>query len=143
LDRAVAGTPLPDRRPRWWAVFGVLQRVLAVVAAVGALWLVGLAALGWLQLSDAVPTPDLEGFPVPTVLLLGGLLLGLLLGGVTRWANGIGARRRGRVAARRLRDRVSGVAEDGILAPVAAELDAHGALCGALAVARGERQRRH
>jgi hypothetical protein len=124
-------------------VFGVLQRVLAVVAAVGALWLVGLAALGWLQLSDAVPTPDLEGFPVPTVLLLGGLLLGLVLGGLTRWANGIGARRRGRVAARRLRDRVSGVAEDGILAPVAAELDAHGALCGALAVARGERQRRH
>jgi predicted GTPase len=143
LDRAVAGTPLPDRRPRWWTVFGVLQRMLAVVAAVGALWLVALAGLGWLQLGDAVPTPDLEGFPVPTVLLLGGLLVGLLVGGLTRWANGIGARRRGRVAARRLRERVSGVAEEGILAPVAAELDAFGALCGAVAVARGERQRRH
>ena len=55
----------------------------------------------YLQLDDAVPTPDLKGFPVPTVLLLGGLLLGLLLGGVMRWVNGIGARRRGRVAARR------------------------------------------
>jgi hypothetical protein len=47
------------------------------------------------------------------------------------------------VAARRLRERVSGVAEEGILAPVAAELDAFGALCSAVAVARGERQRRH
>jgi hypothetical protein len=142
LDRAVAGTPLPDRRPRWWAVLGMAQRLLAVVAAVGALWLVGLAGLGYLQLADAVPTPDLEGFPVPTVLLLGGLLLGLLLGAVTRWANGIGARRRGRVAARRLRARVAEVAEDGILSRVAGELEAHGALCSALAVARGERQRR-
>jgi putative protein kinase ArgK-like GTPase of G3E family len=142
LDRAVAGTPLPDRRPRWWAVLGMAQRLLAVVAAVGALWLVGLAGLGYLQLDDAVPTPDLEGFPVPTVLLLGGLLLGLLLGAVTRWANGIGARRRGRVAARRLRARVAEVAEDGILSRVAGELEAHGALCSALAVARGERQRR-
>jgi len=142
LDRAVAGTPLPDRRPRWWAVFGVLQRILAIAAAVGALWLVALAALGYLQLDDAIPTPDLEGFPLPTVLLLGGLLLGLLLGGLTRWANGIGARRRGRAAGRRLRASVSEVAEEGILAPVAGELDVFGSLCGALAVARGERQRR-
>ncbi|MEA2319230.1 MAG: hypothetical protein QOD44_3419 [Solirubrobacteraceae bacterium] len=142
LDRAVAGTPLPDRRPRWWSVFGVLQRALAAAAAVGALWLVALAVLGYLQLQDAVPTPDLAGFPVPTVLLLGGLLLGLLLGGLTRWANGIGARRRGRGAARRLRDGVSDVAEVGILAPVAAELEAFRALCSALAEARGERQRR-
>jgi hypothetical protein len=143
LDRAVAGTPLPDRKPRWWSVFGVLQRVLAVAAAAGALWLVALAALGYLQLDDAVPTPDLEGFPVPTVLLLGGLLLGLLLGGLTRWANGIGARRRGRRAARALRGGVEEVAEDGILAPVDAELEAFGRLCAAVAVARGERQRRH
>jgi len=143
LDRAVAGAPLPDRKPRWWPVFAVLQKALAIAAAVGALWLVALAVLGYLQLQDAVPTPDLEGFPVPTVLLLGGLLMGLLLGGLTRWANGIGSRRRGRVAARRLRERVSEVAEEGILVPVAAELEAHGALCASLALARGEPQRRH
>ena len=57
LDRAVAGTGLPRGTPRWWSVFGLLQRGLALVAAVGALWLLALAALGYLQLGDAVPTP--------------------------------------------------------------------------------------
>ena len=40
-----------------------------------------------------------------------------------------------------MRERVSEVAEEGILVPVAAELEAVRALCSALAVARGERQR--
>ena len=136
LDRAVAGTGLPRGTPRCWSVFGLLQRGLALVAAVGALWLLALAALGYLQLGDAVPTPDLAGFPLPTVLLLGGLLLGLLLAALTRWANGIGARRRGRRAAKALRSSVEGVAEDAILTPVRDELAAHDAMCSALAAAR-------
>ena len=135
LDRAVAGTELPRRTPRWWSAFGLLQRALAVAAAVGALWLLALAALGYLQLQDAVPTPDLAGFPLPTVLLLGGLLLGGLLAGLTRWANGIGARRRGRRAAKALRENVEAVARDESLAPVRDELAAHDALCAALAAA--------
>jgi putative protein kinase ArgK-like GTPase of G3E family len=135
LDRAVAGTELPRGTPRWWSVFGLLQRGLALVAAAGALWLLVLAALGYLQLQDAVPTPDLAGFPLPTVLLLGGLLLGLLLAAATRWANGIGARRRGRRAAKALRSSVEDVADDAILTPVRDELAAHDALCSALAAA--------
>jgi hypothetical protein len=95
-----------------------------------------LAGLGYLQLQDAVPTPDLSGFPLPTVLLLGGLLLGLLLAALTRWANAVGARRRGRRAAKALRSGVEGVAEDEILAPIDAELSAHDALCSALGTAR-------
>ena len=86
----------------------------------------------------------MEGFPLPTVLLLGGLLAGLLL----RRADSLGERDRGAAAGASgargaLRGRVEEVAEAGILAPVDAELEAHGALCAALAVARGERQRRH
>ena len=137
LDRAVAGTGLPRGRPGWWSVFGLLQRALALVALAGALWLVGLAALGYLQLQDAVPTPELEGFPVPTVLLAGGLVAGVLLAALTRWANGIAARRRGRRAAKALRASVETVARDGILAPVDDELAAHDRLCAALARARG------
>jgi putative protein kinase ArgK-like GTPase of G3E family len=137
LDRAVAGTALPARNPTWWSAFGLLQRALAVVAAVGALWLVALAGLGYLQLQDAVPHPKLEGFPLPTVLLLGGLLAGLLVAALTRWANGIGARRRGRRAARALRRSVEEVAETGILEPVRGELEARDALCAAVAAARG------
>jgi len=137
LDRAVAGTALPARSPAWWGAFGLLQRALAVVAVVGALWLVALAGLGYLQLQDAVPHPKLEGFPLPTVLLLGGLLAGLLVAALTRWANGIGARRRGRRAARALRRSVEEVAETGILEPVRGELEARRALCAAVAAARG------
>ncbi len=136
LDRAVAGTELPARTPRWWAVFGLLQRALVLAAAAGALWLVALAGLGYLQLEDAIPTPDVAGFPLPTVLLLGGLLAGLLLAALTRYANGVGARRRGRRAAKALRSRVEDVAETGILAPVREELAARERLCAAVAEAR-------
>ena len=136
LDRAVAGTELPARTPRWWAVFSLLQRALVLAAAAGALWLVALAGLGYLQLEDAIPTPDVEGFPLPTVLLLGGLLAGLVLAALTRYANGIGARRRGRRAGKALRSRVEDVAETGILAPVREELAARERLCAALAEAR-------
>ena len=143
LDRAVAGTPLPDRRPRWWAA-GRNGAAAARRGRGGGRAVARGAWPRWATCSSTTPCRRLtsKGFPVPTVLLLGGLLLGLLLGGVMRWVNGIGARRRGRAGARRLRARVAEVAEDGILARVAGELEAHGALCSALAVARGERQRR-
>ena len=114
-----------------------------MVAAVGAVWLLVLAGLGYLQLQSAVPHPKLEGFPLPTVLLVGGLLAGLLVAALTRWANGIGGRRRGRRAGRVLRGSVEEVAEIGILAPVRAELEAHERLCAAVAGARDARQRRH
>jgi hypothetical protein len=137
LDRAVAGTELPRGRPRWWSAFGLVQRALVAVAAVGVLWLAALAGLGYLQLEDAVPTPDVEGLPLPTLLLAGGLLAGLLLAAITRWLNGIAARRRGRRAAKALRSRVEAVANEGILAPVGAELAAHDQLCAAVETARG------
>jgi hypothetical protein len=70
------------------------------------------------------------------VLLLGGLLGGLVLAALTRYANGVGARRRGRRAGRALRTRVEDVAETGILRPVQEELAARERLCAAVAEAR-------
>ena len=144
LDRAVAGADLGMRRPRWWAVAGALQVAVALVALAGALWLAALAGLGVLRLDEAVPTPELEGFPVPTLLLAGGVLAGVVLALLARLVNGVGAGRRGRRAARSLRDRVEEVAHELVLAPVEAELDAHFELCAALAEAegRGHRGRR-
>jgi len=136
LDQAVAGAELSPSRPRWWAAANLLQKVLALAAAVGALWLLALAALGYLQLGDVVPTPDVEGFALPTVLLLGGLLVGLLLSALFRWFNAIGARRRARRAAKALRRRIEAVADEQILLPVGEELAARERLCGALAKAR-------
>ena len=121
LDRAVAGTDLgPSRVPLWQRAIGGLQWVLALVALVGALWLLVLVALGFFQLDDVVPLPRTHGVPVPTLLLAGGLLAGLLLGLVARPLVGLRARRRGRAAARRLRTAVDAVAEDELLGPMAA-----------------------
>ncbi len=143
LDRAVAGARVgAGRRPRWWGVAGALQRALVLVALAGALWLAGLAALGWLQLGDALPTPDVRGVPVPTALLAGGALAGLLLALLARLATGAGARRRAARAQRTLRERIDGVADELVLEPVQAELAIRDELCAAVATAAGARAAR-
>jgi len=141
LDRAVAGTDLGMRRPRWWGAAGWLQRVLALLAAAGALWLAALAVLGYLQVGDLVPTPEVVDVPLPTLLLLGGVAAGLLLALLARLVNGLSARRRARRAGAALRRRVETVADELVVAPVQAELDARARLHAALAEAAGDRRR--
>lgn len=137
LDRAVGGAGLAeDRRPRWWGAVRALQSLLAAVALAGALWLLALVGLEWLRLPDP-PTPTVREIPMPTLMLLGGLLSGLLLAGVSRRVAASGARRRRRAARRALAARVSAVADERVVAPVLAELDAYGRLCAALRRARG------
>ncbi len=139
LDRAVATADLRLREPRWWTLANLLQKLLALAAVAGALWLLALVALGYLQLEDAVPTPDFEGFPLPTLLLAGGLLAGIVLALLARWVNGIGAGRRARAADRRLRKQVEQAADELVLSPVQQELQARKALCDAVSRARSRR----
>jgi hypothetical protein len=136
LDRTVAGTDLGlGRQPRWWMVAGFVQAVLAVAAIAGGIWLLVLAGLGYLRLPDP-PLPHVGRFPVPTLLLVGGLLLGLLLARLSGRISAVTARRRARVARRRLRDRIVGITEERVLAPVEDELAAHAGLCAAVARTR-------
>ena len=136
LDRAVAGAELRMTRPRWWTPVRWLQRLLAGLALAGVLWLAVLAGLGYLQLDDAVPTPDVAGIPAPTALLAGGLLAGIVLAFLARLANGAGARRRARRARKALDERVAAVAGELVLAPLEAELAVLAELHEALATAR-------
>ena len=136
LDRAVAGADLRVTRPRWWIVASLLQKLFALAAVLGVLWLVVIAGLGWLQLDDVIPVPDVEGLPLPTLLLGGGILLGLLTAALAAWLNRIGARRRARRAQRALHARVEEVARGAVLAPVEDELAARERLCAAVAGAR-------
>lgn len=136
LDRAIAGAKLPMRRPRWWLVAGLLQRAAALVALAGALWLLVLVGLNYLQLDDAIPTPDLDGLPVPTLLLVGGLVGGLLLAWLARVVNAAGGRRRAAAAERELRDRIDAVGEELIVSPIEEELRAYERFCAELATAR-------
>ena len=133
LDRAIAGAELKVTRPRWWTPVHWLQLALAALAATGVVWLVVLAALGYLQLDDVLPMPELGGVPAPTALLGGGLLVGALLALAARVANRFGARRRSRRARRALDARVAGVAEELVITPLRAELGAARALQDALA----------
>jgi hypothetical protein len=133
LDRAVAGTDLgPDRTPLWQRAVGGLQWVLMVVALAGALWLLGLVGLGLLQLDDVVPLPRVEGIPLPTLLLVGGLLAGLLLALVARPLVAMGARRRARQVRRRLLERVGEVADAQVVEPLSEARADHGRFCAAV-----------
>jgi energy-coupling factor transporter ATP-binding protein EcfA2 len=121
LDRSVGATGLPTRSPSWWRVVGVVQWVLAVVLAVGLLWLTGIFAVAWLNLPD-LPTAEVGALPLPTVLAVGGALLGLLVAALARSANRVGARRRASSTRRRLVAATTDVGRELVIAPIDAEL---------------------
>ncbi|MGY1591994.1 GTPase [Geodermatophilus sp. SYSU D00708] len=133
LDRAVAGTDLgPQRTPLWQRGVGGLQWLLTLVALAGALWLLALVVLGLFQLDEVVPLPRVEGLPLPTLLLVGGLLAGALLALVSRPFVGMRARRRARRAEQRLEAAVDVVAQEEVLAPMADVREDHDRFCAAV-----------
>jgi GTP-binding protein EngB required for normal cell division len=135
LDAAVGGTALgTGDTPRWWSVTGALQRLLVLVAGVGALWLAVLAVLGYLQLGSLgdLGTPNVGTIPLPTALLLGGAVGGLVLAVLARPFVAVGARRRARRAERRIRDRLEELADEALLGPAAALVERHQAFCDAV-----------
>lgn len=137
LDQAIAGTELSAGRGSWWwRLFNVMQWLALVAAVAGLGWLGVLAALGYFQLP--VPeVPRVEGWPVPTVLVAGGALLGVVLALAARTLAGMAAGARARAARRRLEAAVDAVARDLVVAPVELEASRLAAFNGALKVAAG------
>lgn len=135
LDKAVTSTDLGvSRTPAWWRMVRVLQWVLILVALAGGLWLAGLAVMGYLQM----PAPDTSryrGFPLPTLMLLGGVLVGILLALVCRVVVKLSARRKARSADRRLRSAIGEVTERLVIEPVEAEIEAYRATRAGLTAA--------
>jgi GTP-binding protein EngB required for normal cell division len=151
LDQAVATTRVEvSRRPVWWSLVNVVQWTLITIVAAGLLWLLVLFGFAYLQLPP-LPTPVLtlptwsgdDGvvfpgapesgggdalgvdpfrIPWPTLMVLGGLALGLLLALVCRVFGAVGARRRAMGARRRLRQAVGTVADQLVRKPVGEEL---------------------
>ncbi len=124
LDQAVLHLPLRGRSPRWWNVMGVLQWVFGLTAIAGALWLGALGVVGWLQLPP-LPTPAIGQLPWPFLLFVGGLVVGLLVAGVSRLFARIGARRRVASVRKRIRLAIAEVARVRVLTPVAQVLGRH------------------
>lgn len=129
LDQAVVGTSLRTRNPWWWPVMGALQLLAAAAAVIGLLWLVALAVLGWLQLAvDPLMLTWSElpfAIPVPALLLVGGLLLGLLLTVLAKAFARVGARRRRALIDERLDEAIEEVSYQQVRRPLIAVLDRH------------------
>ena len=128
LDRAVVATDLgADRTPIWWQVIRVLQWLLIAAVAVGALWLTLNVVLGYFGLPrvDVYPMGPEGGLqvPVPTILVVGGVVLGLVLSGVSGLAIAASANGAARRAQRALEASVAGVAEEQVLKPAEAEVE--------------------
>lgn len=135
LDRAVLETDLGmDEPPQWWRWARAVHSVFFAAAAVGAIWLILLAIVGFLQLPNRA-TPELGNLPLPTLMLLSGALAGALFAAVCRRIAVLGGRRRALRAQGRLYAAVAEVADRLVLAPVAAERDRYRQACEHLAVA--------
>jgi hypothetical protein len=135
LDTAVLSVDLAYPDPPWWRAVAGLHLVLAAAAVAGFLWLTLLSVLGWLQVPPG-DAPRWGPFPVPTVLLLGGLLGGLALAWLGRWLAARGARRRRNTLAARLREAILARAQSLVLQPVSEVLERHRAVREHLEAAR-------
>jgi GTPase Era involved in 16S rRNA processing len=133
LDKALGETDLgATRTPMWAGAVRVLQWMLLAAALVGGLWLLALAGAAFLKLPEPA-TPSTAGIPVPTLLLVAGVGMGVLLALVCRFLVSATARRRARVAGQRLREAVHSVATELVVEPVEAELVAYTAVRSGLA----------
>ncbi len=116
-----------ERVPRWVGAVRMVQWLLITAALVGGAWLLALGVIGWMRLPE-LPTPSVGVVPLPTLLLVGGVLLGVLLALLSRALVGVSARRRADAADERLRAAVREVATELVVQPVARELQAHATL---------------
>lgn len=130
LDRSLAATDLGvDKLPVWAGLVRVLQWLLILAAIVGGLWTLLLVAGG--SLSEAT---QVAGMPLPLLLLVAGVALGVLLAIGCRFLVAGTARTRAAAAEKRLRGAVHDVTTELVVAPVKAELAAYATVRSNVAV---------
>lgn len=127
LDRAVVATDLRQAgTPVWWQLVRGLQWLLIVAVVVGVGWLTLNMLLAYLGLPPfgVVPIGPEGGLrvPLPTILLLGGLLAGVVLSACSQLVINAAARGAARRARRALEKSVAAVAAAEVLAPAEAEV---------------------
>lgn len=135
LDSAVRGIPVDRPTPVWWPVAGIAQGLLAVIAILGFAWLAVIGVLDWVRASPSV-VPFLGPLPLPTAMLLGGLLLGGMLAVVSGFLVDLGVREYRYQLAREAEDTVTRIAQAWVLTPVCEVLADHREVREALAALR-------
>lgn len=140
LDLAIAGTPLPAKGSWWWVIVGIVQWVAIVAGVGGALWLVGASLLPTFGLpSLLIPRVEegpLEGWAIPTLLIVAAVLIGVLLGLIAGALSALTAAGRRRRTRRRLLAAVDEVVQRDVVTPVRTELDRAREVAAALVTAR-------
>lgn len=131
LDRAVVATDLgADRTPIWWQIIRVLQWLLIGAVVVGALWLALNVVLGYFGLPrvEVYPVGPEGGLqvPVPTILVGGGIVAGIVLSGISGLIIAASANSAAKRARRALEASVGNVAETHVLEPAMAEVARYG-----------------
>lgn len=123
LDAAIGAVDYgTGRTPGWWRGLNVLQWLAFLTAVLGGGWLVALGVLDYLRMPQP-PLPMVGDFPLPTVLLVGGVLLGILLAVLGTLAARAAAGRLARRVRRELSERVSAVVGERLVEPLETELE--------------------
>ena len=136
LDLAITRASIATKGSWWWAIFAILQWVALAAALGGVLWLLGFVVLPNIGLRPP-EVPQVEGWPLTTLLIVGGVLLGILLGVLGAAVGGATASRRRRLARKALLGQVTTVAQERVVVPIEAELDRSRRFDAALTAARG------
>jgi GTP-binding protein EngB required for normal cell division len=135
LDSAVRDIHLDQPAPLWWLAVGITQVVLAAIAVFGFVWLAMIGVLDWVRTSPLV-VPSLGPLPLPTAMLLGGLVFGGALVAVSGFLVGLQARQRHQQLVQEADAAVAGIAEAWVLDPVGEVLADHKEVREALAALR-------
>lgn len=123
LDEAVAGVDLGlKQRPLWWTAVGALQWLTFLAVVGGLAWAVA-AAFGLVDPDPWTGAPRPLGMGLPLVLIAGGLLFGIALTLFSRWLGGVGARRAGARAEKKLTEAINRTTERIVVARLRSELD--------------------
>lgn len=135
LDLAIARTALPAKGSWWWVIFTILQWAVLLAGLVGVGWLLAAALLPTIGMT-APEIPKVEGWAVPTLLIAGAILAGILLGLLGTVLGAITAASRRRRTRKLLLASVDTVVQTSVVNPIAADLDRAREFAAALAVAR-------
>ena len=105
-----------------WVIFNALQWIALLSALAGVAWLTLVSGMAYLQIQlPPAPTPEGSPVPLPTLLLLLGVLLGIASAGVGRLLTAMGSRYYARKLRGRLQTGVEKAVQSCVVAPVQLE----------------------
>ncbi|MFG2003559.1 GTPase family protein [Spirillospora sp. NPDC048911] len=126
-DALKEALPTFNQVPRWWWLVKTWQYFLVLVSILGAAWIALLLVYGLFEIADA-PT-DLVGeaglIPYVAILVVCTMGMGALTASACRNMVALQSAKHGERMEQHMRERIAKVAEEKVLAPVAAELEAY------------------